>query len=517
MIVVIVALLVVIYSVIVPFTKWYRKRAAIVAAIDKLPGRKAYPLIGTTYEFFGVDRKDLFKVFEKVVTIDPYIARFWIGPSPEVTIMKAEYAETVINSRKNLDKPFSYNYVKLWLGEGLLTSTGGKWQKHRKIITPTFHFSILESFCGIFSEKSKVLVERLSHHADTDTPINIHTFVTLAALDIISESAMGIQIDCQTQHQNEYVDAVYEISELIMHRILRPYLAPDIIYRHTASGKKFKKCLEILHNFTKDVITNRKAAREENKRRAVAPKKRQAFLDLLLDANEQQNLLTDDDIREEVDTFMFEGKENCTIKCNDNLFSLFLKGHDTTAAGISWTLYVLGLYPDIQQKVFEELKHIFNGSNRSATLEDLNEMKYLERVIKETLRLYPSVPFVGRILSEDVQLDQYTIPKGTMVTVAIYFLHRDSRFFPEPERFDPDRFLPENTVSRHPYAYLPFSAGPRNCVGQKFAMFEEKSVLSSIIRNYKIISVETIDEIDLMAELILRTHNGINVKLERRR
>ncbi|XP_037041977.1 cytochrome P450 4C1-like [Bradysia coprophila] len=497
MIAVIVALLVVIYSVIIPLTKWYRKRAALVQVIDKIPGPKAYPLIGTTYEFFGVDRKDLFKVFKDVVKIDPYIARSWMGLIPEVTLMKAEYAEAVINSRKNLDKPFSYNYIKLWLGEGLLTSTGDKWHKHRKIITPTFHFSILESFCEVFAEKSKILVERLSHHADTDAPINIHTFVTRAALDIISESAMGIEIDCQTQHQNEYVDAVYEISELIMHRILRPYLAPDIIYRNTTSGKKFKKCLDILHNFTKDVILNRKAAREENKRKGVAPKKRQAFLDLLLDANENQNLLTDDDIREEVDTFMFEG-------------------HDTTAAGISWTLYVLGLHPDIQQAVFDELDHIFKGSDRPATLDDLSEMKYLERVIKETLRLYPSVPFVGRILSEDVQLDQYTLPKGTMVTIAIYFLHRDPRFFPDPEKFDPDRFLPENTVSRHPYAYLPFSAGPRNCVGQKFAMFEEKSVLSSIIRNYKIISVETTDEIDLMAELILRTHNGINVKLERR-
>lgn len=143
-------------------------------------------------------------------------------------------------------------------------------------------------------------------------------------------------------------------------------------------------------------------------------------------------------------------------------------------------------------------------------------MKYLERVIKETMRIYPSVPSIGRILSEDVQLDQYTLPKGTMVSLGIYYLHRDPRFFPDPEKFEPDRFLPENTVSRHPYAYLPFSAGPRNCVGQKFAMYEEKSVLSSIIRSYKITSVEKRDEITLIAELILRTHNGINVKLERR-
>lgn len=132
------------------------------------------------------------------------------------------------------------------------------------------------------------------------------------------------------------------------------------------------------------------------------------------------------------------------------------------------------------------------------------------------MRLYPPVPFIGRTLSEDVQLDQYTLPKGTMVTLGIYYLHRDPRFFPDPEKFDPDRFLPENTTRRHPYAYLPFSGGARNCIGQKFAMHEEKSVLSSIIRKFKITSVEKRDEIDLISELILRTHNGINVKLEKR-
>ncbi|KAJ6650041.1 Cytochrome P450 4C1 [Pseudolycoriella hygida] len=496
MIAIIIALLIIIYSAI-PLFKWYKKRAAIVKAIDQIPGSKAYPIVGTTYQIFGVERKNIFKTFHRIFSRYPYIARSWIGFRPEVNIRKAEYIEKVINANKNMQKTFGYDYVKVWLGDGLLISTGDKWHKHRKIITPTFHFSILESFCEIFAEKSKILVDELSRHADSGVAINIHRYVTLAALDTISESAMGIKIDCQRKQENEYVDAVYEISELIKHRMYRPYLAMDIIYRNTSAGKKFKRCVNILHNFTKHVISKRKALREENRRNGVFPKKRQAFLDLLLDANQKENLLSDEEIREEVDTFMFEG-------------------HDTTAAGISWTLYILGLYPNVQQLVFEETEHIFNGSDRPATLADFNEMKYLERVIKETMRLYPPVPVYSRILSEDVQLDQYTVPKGTMVTMGIYYLHRDTRFFPDPEKFDPDRFLPENAAARHPYAYLPFSAGPRNCVGQKFAMYEEKSVLSSIIRNYKVTSVEKRDEINLIAELILRSYEGINVKLERR-
>lgn len=144
-------------------------------------------------------------------------------------------------------------------------------------------------------------------------------------------------------------------------------------------------------------------------------------------------------------------------------------------------------------------------------------MKYLERCIKEGLRLYPAVPKVGRILNDDVQLDEYKVPKGCVIGIQIFFLHRDERFFPDPEKFDPDRFLPENTHGRHPFAYIPFSAGHRNCIGQKFALNEEKSVLSSIFRNYRVTSVDSREDVKIISELILRPHNGINVTIEKRR
>lgn len=191
-------------------------------------------------------------------------------------------------------------------------------------------------------------------------------------------------------------------------------------------------------------------------------------------------------------------------------------GHDTTTAALSWTIFLIGSHPHVQQEIFEEQDAIFNGSDRPATLSDLNEMKYLERCIKEGLRLYPAVTKVGRTLSEDIQLDEYKIPKGCMIGIHIFFLHRDERFFPDPEKFDPDRFLPENTIGRHPFAYIPFSAGNRNCIGQKFAMNEEKSVLSSIFRNYRVTSVDSRENVKIVSELILRPLNGINVTIEKR-
>lgn len=191
-------------------------------------------------------------------------------------------------------------------------------------------------------------------------------------------------------------------------------------------------------------------------------------------------------------------------------------GHDTTTAGISWTIFLLGLHPEIQDKVYTELDTIFEGSDRHVTLSDIREMKYLDRVIKEAMRLYPPVPVIGRKVSEDIQLDDYCIPEGSMIKIDLFNLHRDPRYFADPETFDPDRFLPESSANRHPYAYIPFSAGIRNCIGQKFAANEQKVVLSTILRNFRIRSVNSRDDVKMINELVLRPIDGINVTLEKR-
>uniref|UniRef100_A0A1B6H674 Cytochrome P450 n=1 Tax=Homalodisca liturata TaxID=320908 RepID=A0A1B6H674_9HEMI len=140
-------------------------------------------------------------------------------------------------------------------------------------------------------------------------------------------------------------------------------------------------------------------------------------------------------------------------------------------------------------------------------------MKYLERVIKEALRLFPSVPFIGRKVTQDTQIGDYLIPAGSVLSLEIFQVHRCRDQWPQPETFDPDNFLPERVKTRHPYAYVPFSAGPRNCIGQKFALLEEKTVISSVLRNFKVESLERLEDINLMNELILRPESGLKVKL----
>ncbi|XP_063238472.1 cytochrome P450 4C1-like [Bacillus rossius redtenbacheri] len=478
------------------------RRLKFTRQLAKLPGPMALPLVGTTYLVFFVPMNGILKFMgERIKEFYP-IWCTWAGPYPEVNLIKAEHIEKILSGTKHTEKSFLYTFLYPWLGTGLLTSSGNKWHTHRKIITPTFHFKILDNFMEVFSEKSEILVDKLQGKADGKT-FDIFPYITRCALDIICETAMGTEIHAQEDVNSEYVRAVYDISEIFMSRVLKPWLHPDLIFYRTRKGRRFAECLGILHGFTKRVIAERKVAlsgvagtnsESSEEDHLIGKKRRKAFLDLLLEVSEQGGRLSDEEIREEVDTFMFEG-------------------HDTTAASMSWIILMLALHPEVQEKVSAELDSIFQSSERAATPRDLSEMKYLEQVVKETLRLYPSVPFIQRTASEDVRLDEYCIPAGATFTLQIYFAHRNPESFPDPEQFDPDNFLPERVQGRHPYAYIPFSAGPRNCIGQKFALLEEKIVLSSILRKFKISSTQKIEDIKLLPELVLRPEGGVRVSL----
>ncbi|XP_049792008.1 cytochrome P450 4C1-like isoform X3 [Schistocerca nitens] len=410
--------------------------------VEKLPGHVALPLLGTTYVDFFTKREDRIRSFDEVCKKFGPIFRLWLGPYPVVQISKPEYMEKVLSSSEIIDKSHFYAFLYPWLGQGLLTST---------------------------------------------------------------ETAMGTSINAQNQTQSAYVNAVTRISELTVERMINPWMQSDFIFERTSSAKEYYDQLKILHGFTKKVIAERKSARKTSESQVKAPqdddlgrKRRVAFLDLLLDASEDGQKLDDQELQEEVDTFMFEG-------------------HDTTSVAMSWVLVLLGHHPDIQEKIFAEQNDIFQDDpKRRPTAHDLNNMKYLEMVIKEALRLYPSVPGVSRRVTKEIEVGGYTVPEGCTIFLNIRQTHRDPDQWPNPECFDPDNFLPDRMQGRHPYAYVPFSAGPRNCIGQKFAILEEKAVLSYVLRNFRLETVDRLEDLKLIGELVLRPMNGVNLRLRPR-
>ncbi|XP_023211181.1 cytochrome P450 4C1-like isoform X1 [Centruroides sculpturatus] len=371
------------------------------------------------------------------------------------------------------------------------------------MITPTFHYRILDQFIPIFDKNSKIFVTNLKEYLDKEW-IDVTHLVNLCTLDIISETAMGIEMKSQNKNKGYYLNALQEFCDIFMVRCMKPWLYSDFIFSHTSDGKKIKEVISILHDFTSKILKQRKEelkkekTREKNCSEICEDKRKEPLLNTLIKYQFENCNFTDKDICEELDTFLFEG-------------------HDTTSVGICWVLYYLGLYPNIQQKVYEELLQIFGGDkDRPITTQDIKDMKYLECVLKESQRLSPSVPTITRSCTEDIKINGYTIPRGTTLNLFIYALHRDSKNFPNPEIFDPDRFLAENCIGRHPFAFCPFSAGSRNCIGQKYALIELKAVISRVIMNYRITSIDPPDKITYNFLLVLRPMEGFRLKIRPR-
>lgn len=299
----------------------------------------------------------------------------------------------------------------------------------------------------------------------------------------------------------------HRVTNIVSQRFIKVWQRNYWIFRLT-SPKEYKRLndsIKLMHEFTENIIMERRQSLEkslsENSSEVsedseFGVKKRMALLDVLLQSTVNGKPLSNEDIREEVDTFMFEG-------------------HDTTTSGISFALCLISRHPEVQQKIIEEIKEVLGtDKDRPVTLRDLGELKYLECVIKESLRLYPPVPIIGRHFTEDVVIRGNKIPAGTNYTVGIYVTLRDPMYFSEPEKFKPERFLDDSMNKMNAYAYIPFSAGPRNCIGQKFAILEMKSTISKILRHFELLPLGP--EVRPMMNLVLRSANGNHVGLKPR-
>ncbi|KAJ3620581.1 hypothetical protein MTP99_004516 [Tenebrio molitor] len=194
-------------------------------------------------------------------------------------------------------------------------------------------------------------------------------------------------------------------------------------------------------------------------------------------------------------------------------------GSDTTALTLSFATIMLALHQGIQEKLYKEMCDIFENTDRDPTLDDLTRMDYLERVIKETMRLFPIGPVLFRQVQEDIKIRDIVIPQGSELLIPIHFIHRNPIHWPDPLKFDPDRFLPEEIEKRPRYSFMPFSIPPRNCIGMSFAMMSMKVSLSNIIRNFRIISTQhkSIESIKLRINVVIASKNGYGVTLKLRK
>ncbi|KAI1307603.1 Cytochrome P450 4C1 [Halotydeus destructor] len=411
---------------------------------------------------------------------------FYAMATPRVILSKVETVSKLLACRTNLDKPVEYHLLDKWIGDGLLISDGAEWKPNRKLLTPAFHSKVIEEFVPVINRHAQVLCDVLERQTSCRDFLKDSMN---CAFDIILETSMGYQKFSQGHMgENEYQKALSEYCQSFILRSLNPMLYNDFVYYHlTPSGRRAKQLVDKMHSITDQVIADRKKVLiSELESDHYEPKKGQPLIDILLRENITNKTLTDEEVRLQVETFTFAG-------------------FDTTALAIGYLVFYIGHAPLIQEKLFNEITEVVGDDpDRDISLDHLSRLTFLEMAIKESLRLSPSVPIIARKTCEPIEINGHLIPKDISVYVLIHLLHRDPRYFPEPDKFDPERFSPGRVDRIPPYAYVPFSSGSRNCIGQKFAMNEIKIVVAHIIRRFKIESLVTMAELRLSNEIVMK-------------
>ncbi|CAI2352859.1 unnamed protein product [Caenorhabditis sp. 36 PRJEB53466] len=478
-----------------------RDRLHLYKELRKFDGPLSLPLIGNLYmvNIFNVAQltHQVMELGFAYCRKGAGIVQIWVGPAPLLAVVNPVYAKEILESNEIITKADEYDILFPWLGTGLLTSTGDKWRQRRKMLTPAFHFKVLNGFLTVHDYQAKVFLDQLKPHADNGIELDIYPHIKRMALDIICETSMGTTIDAQHNHNHPYVMSVKRLMEIGFAWQIKPWLKLKPLWYLTGYGFEYDRHLKLVTDFTKLVIREKWEEYQQFHLDADKKDKRSmAFLDLLLELR-HEGLMNEEDIREEVDTFMFEG-------------------HDTTSSSMGWTLWCMAHNPDIQEKVIEEVDRIFGSSDRDCTNDDLKQMKYLEKCLKESLRMFPSVPFFGRKVEEDVVINGDLLPKGARILVVPLILQRNPLLFENPNVYNPENFSEENIGKRHAYADVPFSAGPRNCIGQKFAIMEEKTVISWFFRKYRVSASAAFDDNHILPELILKSSLGFPVTIHHR-
>ena len=478
-----------------------QQRQRLLAALPS--DARKWPLLGHLPLFFDNSKPRTAVCFEMFNSLAEQFRNdglFYLrlGPQDMVHVFSPNAVEAVLSSSVHIYKSPVYKKMSEWLGSGLIVSSGRRWHRDRKMLTPSFHFKILEQFISTMNEKSNIFCDVIETQQLKLT--DVMDSVSKLALDNILETSFGIKSDLQTKGSNSYSRNFHKFAKLFVSRNFYPLLTNDFIYALTSDGRKSKLAISKLHKFTMDIVEKRRSEMFRGSSAEVDANnncsKAKPLLDLMLDINlsssEDMNLV---DIRSQLDSFIFAG-------------------HDTVAAALTFALFELSHRSDIQQKIRDELKDVLSGQSE-ITIEHLRNLKYMDMVIRETLRLHAPVPFIARYLKSDLQIGERTIPAHVELWINIHALHLDPKIWPDPTTFDPNRFSSENARNRHPFAFTPFSGGLRNCIGQRYAMNMMKLTLSRVMSRYRIKPVTERSDIHPALELTLKTLQPIAIQLEK--
>jgi cytochrome P450 len=434
-----------------------------------------YPLVGNLPDY----TKDRLSLFQRMAR-EGDVCGMHFGPFPAILFNKPEHVHSIlVEHAYDFDKGIAiHRTFRPAIGDGVFSSEGDFHRHQRKLMSPPFQPRHIASYATIMGHYGEQIQQTWTH----GSTIDVNQQMTNVTMSIIGKALFDADVFTET---DELGAAMTVTNEYVSHALST--LFPPPYSWPLPRNRRMHKAVQVLRNRIQRFIDERRNN----------PTERNDFLSILLQARDE------------------DGKPMSDGQLMAECLTLFGAGHETTATALCWTWYLLCRHPESYQKVQQEVDTVLQG--RTPTYAELARLPYCLQVFKEAMRLYPPAYAFSRRALRDVEIDGYRVPKGWVVLLAPYTLHRREEYFPEPEKFDPERFTPEREKQLPRYAFMPFGAGPRICIGLYFAMMEGHLLLATLAQraSFSLVPGQTIEP-DPIHHLALRPARAVNVTVKKK-
>jgi cytochrome P450 len=408
------------------------------------------------------------------------LAHFRLGPVHFYFVNHPELVKEVLITRgKSFKKlPRVIKALSQVDGNGLVLSDGDFWLRQRRLVQPAFSTKRFDGYAKIVVDSARQSVDSWKLGSQIDV---VHEMRRLA-LAIVARTLFGAEV---SDTEGILGTATETISEIVTRETSRLIQWPQ--WFPTADNRRKRAAIQVVDRVIRRIIRERRANGED----------RGDLLSMLLAAVDEEG----------------DGTRMTDEQARDEVITLFNAGHDTTASSLGWTWYLLAKHPDVATRIRDEVRSVLQG--RPASYADVATLVYTTQVVKESMRLYPPTwALIPRVAKQPVTIGEYELPKGAWVYIYPWVLHRDPRFFPDPERFDPDRFAPDRVDSIPQHAYIPFGAGPHVCIGNTFATMEMALALATIVPRCRLTLPPDHPPVIPEPLIAIRPRDGLTMRVE---
>jgi cytochrome P450 len=405
------------------------------------------------------------------------ISYFKLGPEHIYLINNPDYIEKVlIYDHRNFKKGKRLQTAKTILGEGLVTSEGDFHNRQRRLIQPIFHPKQIMTYSNIMTDYAVRVRNRWNDGAIVD----ISEEMMRLTLGIICKSVLNYDVESEAQEVGKALTTVRKYSKRLQSPIGHVLDKIPIL----PAPRRAREARKELDSLVYGLISDRRQQEESDNDKRYDD-------DLLSRLMQAQESNIADHVSHNGVPFTSTSNEKMSDKqVRDEVMTIFIAGHETTSNALTWTFYLLSQYPDVERKLHDELELVLgtnsdnNAGNRIPTAEDIPKLQYTERVLRESMRLYPPVWTMGRYVENDYSVGEYTIPAGSSILMSQYVMHHDPRYYEKPEEFNPNRWTDDFKAHLPRFSYFPFGGGIRGCIGESFAWMEGILIIATIAQEW---------------------------------